>query len=279
MKFFNWMQHRFNGGQAAGSKTNRIPPPTDNNRERQEFNDWPADSLLAIGTLGNTNPMKNTEKLPERNEIIEEEEEECSSPDLAEFTTEEFWKLQKALGKLLSKKSVEVEEDMDLPLDRFFNCPSNLDFDRTLSNTSSANSSSTNYECDEDEIDRTIRAIIRRCRDVCENKKQKTIGKKSVSFLFKKIFACTTGFAPAPSLRDTFQESRMDKLLRTMLSKKINRQNSSRVPSKRRYLEDKRKSRVQEEEEDEEEENKTQGEMQHSGKWDKTNSEYIVLEI
>ncbi|CAH9130214.1 unnamed protein product [Cuscuta epithymum] len=271
MKFFSWMQHRFNGVQAAGSKTNRIPPPTVNNRERQEFNDWPADSLLAIGTLGNTNPMKNTQKLPERNEVIEEE---CSSPDLAEFTTEEFWKLQKALGKLLSKKSV-AEEDVDLPLDRFFNCPSNLDFDRTLSNTSTADSSSTNYECDEDEIDRTIRAIIRRCRDVCENKKQKTIGKKSVSFLFKKIFACTSGFAPAPSLRDTFQESRMDKLLRTMLSKKINRQNSPRVPSKRRYLEDKRKSRVEEEDEEE----KMQEEMQHTGKWDKTNSDYIVLEI
>nr|KYP72041.1 hypothetical protein KK1_011328 [Cajanus cajan] len=51
------------------------------------------------------------------------------------------------------------------------------------------------------------------------------------------MFVCRSGFAPAPSLRDTlqFQESRMEKLLRTILHKKINSQHSSRaLPLKKR---------------------------------------------
>nr|GMC71065.1 uncharacterized protein LOC109187586 [Ipomoea batatas] len=277
VQFFNWMQNRFNGGQAAGSRKGYpVPPPTTNHGKQEprneEFSDWPG-SFLAIGTLGNNDPPESARKAEENEIIVEEgeEEEQCSSPDLAEFTPEEVGKLQKALTKLLSRKSVskgEAQSNADLPLDRFLNCPSSLEVDRRLSNISAANSL---YDCEEDEIDRTIRAIIGRCKDVCEkNKQHKSIGKKSVSFLVKKMFVCRSGFAPSPSLRDTFQESRMEKLLRTILSKKIYPQNPSRAASLKRFLENKRTSSSAAAAEEEE---KKRERTSDSGRWDKTDSE------
>ncbi|XP_022004362.1 uncharacterized protein LOC110901910 [Helianthus annuus] len=56
------------------------------------------------------------------------------------------------------------------------------------------------------DIDRTIKAIIGRCKD------KKAIGKKSVSFLFKKFFVAI------PSFHDPLPESRMETLLRAMLN-------------------------------------------------------------
>ncbi|PIN09552.1 hypothetical protein CDL12_17853 [Handroanthus impetiginosus] len=278
MKFFNWMQSKFNGGQGekrpnAASATNhtRKEPP------KEEFSDWPH-GLLAIGTFGNTD-LKDKQEIVEAEhnteaEAPQEAEEECSSPDFSEFTAEEVGNLQKELTKLLSKKpaysKAEEQPIADLPLDRFLNCPSSLEVDRTISNRYSTYSD----DKDEEEIDRTIRIILGRCKDVCEKKKKKTIGKNSLAFLVKKIFVCRSGFEPTPSLRDTFQESRMEKLLRTMLTKKIYSQKSSRTPSTKKYIEDQRpKSKAQNEEEE-------SHDKSHDGsKWVKTDSEFIVLEI
>ncbi|WVY93421.1 hypothetical protein V8G54_032509 [Vigna mungo] len=68
----------------------------------------------------------------------------------------------------------------------------------------------------------------------------KTIGKKYISFLLKKIFVLRSGFAPTPSLRDTLQESRMEKLLRTKLHKKIYTQNCSRTSFMAKCIEEKK---------------------------------------
>ncbi|KAK3022146.1 hypothetical protein RJ639_045285, partial [Escallonia herrerae] len=233
---------------------------------KEEFSDWPH-GLLTIGTFGNNDLKEN----PESQNL--DDEQPCS-PDLADFTPEEVGKLQKELTKLLSRKPAaapKVEGDIaDLPLDKFLNCPSSLEVDRRLSNTLCSDS---DYK-DEDEIDRTIRAILGRCKDVCMENNRKSIGKKSVSFLLKKMFVCSSGFAPAPSLRDTLQESRMEKLLRAMLSKKIYPRNSSRASSTRRYLEDRQKRQTQKGKEEERDEKANNG-----CKWVKTDSEYIVLEI
>ncbi|XP_019198655.1 PREDICTED: uncharacterized protein LOC109192460 [Ipomoea nil] len=282
MKFFSWMQSKINGG-----KPNPVSPAHYHRKEAQkeEFKDWP-DSLLAIGTFGNNNQKKTQDSgdsQSQREEILQDNDEQSSSPDLTEFTAEDVGKLQKELTKLLSRKPASKPESAeimnnaaDLPLDRFLNCPSSLEVDRRNSSTLSTNSDNSSYDYDEDEIDRTIRVIIGRCKDVCEKsrKQQKTLGKKSLSFLLKKVFACRSGIAPTPSLRDTFQESRMEKLLRTMLSKKVYSQTSSRPStSMKRYLEDKQTSRTDEEEE------QKRDKTCDSGRWDKTDSEFIVLEI
>ncbi|KAL2462475.1 Uncharacterized protein Fot_53712 [Forsythia ovata] len=182
------------------NKINRKPnkPPCTHKPQLQ--------GLLATGTFGNTqNP----------------DSEILSSPNLQEFGNP-----QKELTKLVSTKPAQ-ELISDTPLDTFLNCPSTLDVDSTISNRFSTNSD----DKDED-IERTIRIILARCKDVCENKRKKVIGEKSISFLvIKKMFVCTTGFVPTPSLRDTFHESRMEKLLRTILTNKIYPQNSSQALS------------------------------------------------
>ncbi|KAL3632869.1 hypothetical protein CASFOL_025853 [Castilleja foliolosa] len=270
MKFFSWMQNKFNGGQ-SDKRPNAIPS-TNNTKilepPKEEFNDWPH-GLLTIGTFGNTdNNLKNKQTQIERNYEIEiPRESQCLSPDFSEFTAEEVVKLEKELKKLLTKKQASND---DLPLDRFLNCPSSLEMDRSISNRLSIYSDDKDHE---EEIDRTIRIILGRCKDICEKRKKKTISKKSLAFLVKKIFVCSSGFAPTPSLRDTFQESRMEKLMRTLLTKKIYSQNSYRASSSKKYLEDYRPN-VSKTEEKEEESKKIEG-----SKWDKTDSEYIVLDI
>lgn len=175
---------------------------------REEFSDWPH-GLLAIGTFGN-------KELGESNEIQDAEEDHLveedpsSSHDLQDFTPEEIGKLQKELTKLLTRKPTSQDKEKEtanLPLDRFLNCPSSLEVDRRVSNTAIGD-----VDDKEDDIERTISVILGRCKDICENNKKKAIGKKSISFLLKKIFVCRSGFAPQPSLRDTLQESRMEKV-------------------------------------------------------------------
>lgn len=181
---------------------------------REEFSDWPH-GLLAIGTFGN-------KELGESNEIQDAEEDHLvgedpsSSHDLQDFTPEEIGKLQKELTKLLTRKPTSQDKEKEtanLPLDRFLNCPSSLEVDRRVSNTAIGD-----VDDKEDDIERTISVILGRCKDICENNKKKAIGKKSISFLLKKIFVCRSGFAPQPSLRDTLQESRMEKVCLTLCS-------------------------------------------------------------
>ncbi|KAK4383378.1 hypothetical protein Sango_2782200 [Sesamum angolense] len=281
MKFFNWMQSKFSSGQGdkrANSVLDtsrsldvfadhkRIQPP------KEEFSDWPH-SLLTIGTLGNKD-LADKQEIGQVDQNLQNgrtpQEEQCSSPDFSEFTAEEVGKLQKELTKLLRRKpaaSKPEEPIADLPLDRFLNCPSSLEVDRTVSDRFSTYSVD---DKDEEEIDRTIRIILGRCKDVCEKKKKTAIGKKSLSFLVKKMFVCSSGFVPTPSLRDTLQESRMEKLLRTMLSKKIYHRTSSRATSTKKCLEDSRPTLTNAETEDE-----SHDKCRDGSKWDKTDSECL----
>ncbi|CAN1286905.1 Protein DEEPER ROOTING 1 [Linum perenne] len=250
-----------------------------NQEPREEFSDWPH-GLLAIGTFGNTE-NNNRDEIQSVDDVEEDEERD----DLQGFTPEEIEKLQKELTKLLSKKpnhNKEKELIANLPLDRFLNCPSSLEVDRRLS-TGVANEGSIK---EEDDIERTISVILGRCKDIQAKKKgSKAIGKKSISFLLKKMFVCSSGFGPQPSLRDTLAESRMEKLLRTMLHKKMNPQNGgSRASSMKRYIGDKQQninsqSMRSEVDQDQEEDQRRHKTAADGSKWVKTDSEYIVLEI
>ncbi|KAJ0709723.1 putative LAZY family protein [Helianthus annuus] len=167
--------------------------------KQEESNDFPR-GFLAIGTFGNND-------LPTENEE-DHTTAAASSPDLSEFTPEEIGKLQKELTKLLSKKPNKVagETTTDLPLDRFLNCPSSLEVDRRLSTTVITNPD------DKEEIDRTIRVILGRCKDICMENSKKAIRKKSISFLLKKMFVCSSGLPPMPGLHDRLPESRMERV-------------------------------------------------------------------
>ncbi|KAF2304136.1 hypothetical protein GH714_027989 [Hevea brasiliensis] len=99
------------------------------------------------------------------------------------------------------------------------------------------------------------------------------IKRKSLSFLLKKMLVCRGGFTPTPSLRDQVPESRMEKMLRAVLHKKVYPQNPSSNSSAKKYLENKHKPRSVDREDDRNHKD------DEGSKWVKTDSEYIVLEI
>ncbi|PKI41655.1 hypothetical protein CRG98_037962 [Punica granatum] len=280
MKFFGWMPSKLNA-RLGGNNTGSISAPHVvgvKEEPPEESSDWPS-GLLAIGTLGNTN-------LGEKNQDscqTDAPENPSSSDDLPDFTPEEVGKLQKELTKLLSRKpgtSKSHNEIVHLPLDRFLNCPSSLEVERRIS--CSQSHSGEPGTGDSDDIEKTISVIIGKCREISADRKKKpAIGKKSISFLLEKMFMCRSGFAPAPSLRDSLQESRMEKLLRILLQKKMYPQGSSRASSIKRYLDDKPKLKAGKEDDDSDDIDYDYGRerTEDKGKWVKTDSEYIVLEI
>ncbi|TKY57009.1 hypothetical protein E2542_SST21455 [Spatholobus suberectus] len=217
---------------------------------REEFSDWP-DGLPAIGTFGNNKEKEKAEKHITR-------EDPSSSEEIADFTPEEIGKLQKEIA--------------ELPLDRFLNCPSNLEVGRRISNVLCSDSEDKDQE-EEGDIEKTLSVILGKFKEICANNGKKAIGKKSISFLLKKMFICRSGFDPAPSLRDTLQlqESRMEKLLRTILHKKINSQRSSQALSLRKRLEDRKMPKENEAEE--------RAETDDGCKWVKTDSESRFFDV
>ncbi|XP_062086814.1 protein DEEPER ROOTING 1-like [Humulus lupulus] len=280
MRLFGWMQNKLNGKQTT-KNTNTVPATSYAKQEpREEFSDWPQ-GLLSIGTFGNEHIKEITaENQQDNNNIVEENP--CSAEEIFDITPEEVGKLKKELTKLLSRKPNMEKEIADLPLDRFLNCPSSLEVDRRISNalcTSDHSSSSDDYNKDED-IDKTISVILGKCREAISAGKNKkdNIGKKSISFLLKKMFVCGSGFAPTPSLRDSLQESKMEKLLRTILHKKMAPQNTYRASTAKKYLEDKPIPKKRTNDEDHQDD-KRREKTDDGGKWVKTDSEYIVLEI
>ncbi|XP_010261786.1 PREDICTED: uncharacterized protein LOC104600511 [Nelumbo nucifera] len=269
MKIFSWMQSKIHG-RPGNKKPSGVLPNHLNLREplKEEFSDWPH-GLLAIGTFGN-NDLKG------ESERCDPLENPSSSQDLLDFTAEEVGKLEKELTKLLSHKpdsigteSTNLGETIHLPLDKFLNCPSSLDVDRTNCHKFCEDSEDKN---DNNLLGNTS-IVLSKGKDVCVDGK-KAIGKRSITFLLKKIFVCRSGFppAPAPSLWDQLPESRMEKLLRAILHKKIYPQ-SSTSSSLKKYL-DNRQMLKAINKDDELEETSDDG-----CKWDKTDSEYIVLEI
>ncbi|CAH2037175.1 unnamed protein product [Thlaspi arvense] len=298
MKLFGWMHNKLDAKQGNNRRTSTSSASSHHVKQepREEFRDWPH-ALLAIGTFGTTSNGVSKNKSSNVCEEIEaekkpiahceQEEEPSSSDDIEEFTPEEVGKLQKELMKLLSrtkKRKSDVNRELmkNLPLDRFLNCPSSLEVERRISNALSAVVDSSEENKEED-MERTINVILGRCKEISiESKKNKKrdISKTSVSYLFKKIFVCTDGFStsPNPSLRDTLQESRMEKLLKMMLHKKINAQASSKPTSSttKRYLQDKKHLSLKSEEEEESNERRSSGD---GHKWVKTDSDFIVLEI
>ncbi|XP_019710035.1 protein NEGATIVE GRAVITROPIC RESPONSE OF ROOTS-like [Elaeis guineensis] len=274
MRILSWVQNKFNAKQEkkrfdAGSSSARHASMPDVRKE--EFNDWPQ-ALLSIGTFGN-NDLKEDPQRHELSENLDSSENLDASQDFPDFTMEEVRKLQKELTKLLSRKSksstkgpevVEEEERANLPLNRFLNFPSSLEVDRTASLRLQ-----DDLDNNKGDLSPNTKIILNKAKDwLLDNRN--AMKEKTLTFLLKKIFVCRSGFSPTPSLRDPMPESRMEKILRTLLQKKIYPR-SSASSSMRKCLEERPVENVQAEKKEE------KGEDRY--KWVKTDSEYIVLEI
>ncbi|KAL5196993.1 hypothetical protein ABZP36_000505 [Zizania latifolia] len=237
----NWMQNRLNAKQekrrtdaaaAAAVSSARCRGESCRQEAREEKVAIADYGFLSIGTLGNESPPRTMAPLA------------AAEQDVPDFTVEEVKKLQEALNKLLrrakSKSSgrgstadqlplaaaVAAGDDeragSNLPLDRFLNCPSSLEVDRTISLGRHA------AEVDggqNGELSPDTHILLSKARDLLvtttTTNNNGDIKQKSFKFLLKKMFICRGGFATAPSLKDPV-ESRTEKLFRTMLHRKMN---------------------------------------------------------
>ncbi|KAA8523344.1 hypothetical protein F0562_009767 [Nyssa sinensis] len=201
---------------------------------------------LAIGTFGN-NLKENTENHSVQGSLS------SSHDHLPDITAEEVVELQKELTLVLHQQVLvefisEEETEPHIPLDNF-HCPSTLEDDKTNSNTAFGVSNDKDGHLQDN-----CSLVLNREKDIRLDHANNAIGRKSLSFLLKKMFLCRSGFTPAPSLRETLPESRMEKAIakKNLLNRYMSKTDS----------------------EDEMLENASDG-----SKWVKTDSEFIVLEI
>lgn len=162
--------------------------------------------LLAIGTLGNNNLKQDPARsinLDRGNSSSSQDHDHLQD----QFTFEELGKLENELKDLLllhkqvdesitcsaeSEPTTNNYHQLDKLLDRESNSK-DTSLQRSTSNIG-LNSSGKDHVCWEN---------------------TKAIGKKSLSFVLKKMFfVCRNGLAPAPTLRDPLTESRMEKVIK-----------------------------------------------------------------
>lgn len=176
---------------------------------KEEVNEWPH-GLLTIGTLGNSDLKEDQQSNPPPS----------PKDHLHGFTPEEVRNIQNELNSYLNEEAdhqsnsgAELEKVPNfLPLDKFLTRQSSLKAERN----------GNNADCDEPKengsrFQRSGSVVLSRGKDVCLENTNTAIGKKSLSFLLKKVFVCRSGFAPAaaPGLRDPILESRMEKVHHT----------------------------------------------------------------
>ncbi|KAJ6805066.1 uncharacterized protein M6B38_182000 [Iris pallida] len=271
MRILSWVQNKLNGSQEkkkydTGSCSSRRTSIPDDRKE--EFSDWPQ-SLLSIGTFGNSGQKESLDRQNPPENLH-------SSQNLSDFSVEEVVKLQKELTKLLTHKpksstdgSEKGGERANHPLNRFLNCPSSLEVERRdcLRLCGDLDGGENNGD-----LSPNTRIILNKAKDILADKSN-AIRKKSLTFLLKKMFVCRSGFTQPPSLRDPLPESRMEKLLKTILHKQIYTQSqSSNNMAAKKCLEKKPTEKIGYKDEVREKED-------DGSKWVKTDSEYIVLEI
>ncbi|XP_020085938.1 uncharacterized protein LOC109708553 isoform X1 [Ananas comosus] len=271
MRILNWVQNKFNGREEK-KRSNEFSSSASHNPikdvRNEEIDNWPR-SLLSIGTFGNKdlNDAPHDESLEDRR----------ASQDVLDFTLEEAKKLQEELAKLLRRRSKSSfrrsssgeDERANLPLDRFLNCPSSLEVNRTVGNKNTDNS---DYNEINGDLSPNTKIILCKARDLLASKRD-AIKQRSLTFLLKKMFVCRGGFAPAPSFKDPLMESKTEKILRTIIHKKMFSQSASPSTTTKRCLENKPTERTRKC--DREEEERGEG----GCKWVKTDADYIVLEM
>ncbi|KAJ8750769.1 hypothetical protein K2173_015950 [Erythroxylum novogranatense] len=262
MKIFSWMQNRINwrhGNRTPNSAS--VRHHTMQEPCKEEFSDWPQ-GLLAIGTFGNRDTKENS-KLK-----YIQENPSPSQDRVQELTPEEVGELQKELDSILNKQvgsTCDTETDAaNLEWNSFLHRnPSMGDDERT------ENVCSDKWENKDSHLQLKANLVISRGKDLRVDKTSNAINKKSLSFLIKQMFICGNGLSPTPNPRDQVPESRMEKILRAIIHKKIYPQNPPPTVSAKQYLKNKQKPVLSIEDE----------KVEDGSKWVKTDSEFIVLEI
>ncbi|PON54295.1 hypothetical protein TorRG33x02_302920 [Trema orientale] len=223
MKIFGWMQSKLkHGTQDENSKKPNSKPVKQTfmqESSKDEVNDW-LHGLLAIGTFGKNDLKEDLERI---NDL---QGNTLSSSEEQDPTSEEVGNLQDELNSLLMHKqddesALTTELEQVSHLERFLS----LEHERVESNNAHSNESNTKL------------VLSRGGKDVSMDNTKSAIGKKSFSFLLKKMFVCRSGFPPPPSPRAPIPEPRMEKIFRAILNKKIYPQSSNPSSSIKMYIE------------------------------------------
>ncbi|KAL5219528.1 hypothetical protein ABZP36_020212 [Zizania latifolia] len=253
---------------AAGKERSQKVVPEDQEQHHLAGDDqiWPppGSHLFCIGTLGN-------DELPEQE-------------DLPEFTVEEVRKLQDALARILQRARSKRSEatgagtDSGLPLDRFLNYPSSLELDRGAQ-LDHGGGDGGGLSPDTKMILTKARGLLIDSGSTSTTTSSSKIKNRPFKYMLKKMFVCHGGFLPPRSLKDP-AESTMEKCIRTVLGKKIGVRTFNSPASRMYHLEDNNTrgddSRRRRPSGEKGEEKKKE---EDSCRWDRTDSEYIVLEI
>nr|CAB3453500.1 unnamed protein product [Digitaria exilis] len=208
MKIFSWVANKIGGKQEPRRSAATSTAPYRSNVSEcrnDEFSDWPQ-SLLAIGTFGNKQ--------------IEEEAQSSSGnvqsvQDSVKFTEEEVDNIRKEFEVLLEGN------------------------DQAKVQSSNADEQvASQKRVDEDDKEKHQDQLMN--KEIIISKAKEIVGKKggkikprSIASLLR-FFLCKGGFTtPIPEPRNSFPQSRMEKLLKAILQKKIHPQNSSTVATRR----------------------------------------------
>ncbi|KAI3410857.1 uncharacterized protein J3R85_018374, partial [Psidium guajava] len=215
---------------------------------KEEFGDWP-NGLLTIGTFGNHDLSKDQEMQDQQDHTATSTSQDQSPQDL---TIEQMRKLQQELNSFLNTQPQQEIAEL------ISHKPDTRD-----DNFQETNGAVISRKSGKDDV-------------VSDGAKRNGFGKRSLSLLMKKMFTCKSGFdlefSTVPSFRDPLPETRMEKILRAILHKKVYPQSSSQALSAKRCLEQKPMPKSSSNQEQANEE-------AAKSKWDRTDSEYIVLEI
>ncbi|KAK9715630.1 hypothetical protein RND81_06G178100 [Saponaria officinalis] len=239
MQLFSWVQNKLSS--KPNIQTCHKNQTVKSGDLKEEFSDWP-NGFLSIGTLFNKAVKDDTKDHTD----VEDNDQN--------LTSDEVKQLQKELNSFISST--------DLDCLSTFEAENNNDLE------------------DIDDQHYTI-ILNNKPKDVCfdNTNNSNAISKKSLSFLLKKMFVCGAGFNPTFSLRDPTMlppKTRMNKILRALLRKKIHPQSPSPTMTRKNCLESRQAGRSSNFD-DSYDNFYLQG--SDSSKWVKTDTEYIVLEI
>lgn len=159
----------------------------------EEFKEWPH-GLLAIGTFGNNN--------------VDGDLGRSNFQGKAESSLEEH--PEGALRELEELNSlILLHEQID---ENSASAPELEQEDPTTTTITNNDSSEKSANENGGHCRESNNVVPSRGSDSCLDNTKNAIGKKSLSFLLKKVFVCRSGFSPAPGLRDPLSESRMEKV-------------------------------------------------------------------
>lgn len=171
---------------------------------KQELSDWPPQALFAIGTFGNNNNnLKEDSGNNNRRSNSTTTAEDSSS--FQDFT--QVFYLEEVVNNLQNEAEHEENQTNNDIINERLNSSEHSRLELEVKDENGSFSDGNFYPRNN--------LVYNRGRDRCLDSSKSGVSKKSLSFLLKKMFVCSSGFPTTPLLKDPHPlstESRMEKV-------------------------------------------------------------------